>query len=502
MRSSLMKHLQLGVAFLMVPALVASVYGTGWASAAKTPKPATVVETKAAVTHTKLGNVEYRALGRGPALVLIMGYAGTMQTWDPHFVDTLALHFRVITFDNAGIGNTAPVQGPLSIDKMADQTGALITALHLGVPDVLGWSMGSMIAQALAIRHPSQVRRLILCATFPGVGNAVQPSQKDVNALTGSNPAAVQADLFPAGQTLAADAFDGSIAAYPSSSPVSASVIANQKSAILSWFNGRDPSGRRANQISVPTLVADGANDRIDASANDHDVAAEIPDARLVLYPDAGHAFLFQEGESFILLVRTFFSGVPISLDLTQIRQRYLVNYKIATAAGTKWVAGLKKLTTKSSAQDLARLDLNLADSDGAFDDELLGYGATGILVASVKALVSANELVARDVLAFAVLSGSKAKELTATIENDGKVELTAENVFRRQLGLSPITAPPTTTTKTKTTTIKTLLNLYDDELHYLLLEVAHPTDSATRIRRSPRRRRNQSRPSTILEHC
>jgi len=441
------------VCSVVLAALTAATLGTSGANAATrpAPKPATVANATAAVVHTKLGNVEYRAWGRGPALVLIMGYAGTMQTWDPHFVDMLALHYRVIIFDNAGIGNTAALRAPLSIDAMADQTGALITALHLGATNVLGWSMGSMIAQALAIRHPSQVRRLILCATYPGVGNAVQPSQKDVDALTGSNPVAAQADLFPPGQTMAADAFDGSIAAYPPSSPVSAPVITAQRSAVLSWFTGRDPSGRSANHISAPTLVADGANDRIDAAANDREVTAEIPGSRLVLYPDAGHAFLFQEGESFTFLVRTFLSGVPTSLELSQIRRRYLVDYTMSSAAGTKWVAGLKKLTTSSSAQELARLDLRFADAEGTFDDDLLGYGATGKLAASVSASVSADEHVVRDLLAFAVQSGPEAKTWTTTTKNDSKVVLVAENALRHQLGLSPIT---TTTTTTTTTTI------------------------------------------------
>ncbi len=446
------------ICYVVMATLTAATLSTSGANAAtsSSSKPATVVDVTATVVHTKLGNVEYRAWGRGPNLVLIMGYSGTMQTWDPHFIDMLALHYRVVIFDNAGIGSTAALRAPLSIDAMADQTGALITALHLGATDVLGWSMGSMIAQALAIRHPSQVHRLILCATYPGVGNAVQPSQKDVAALTGSNAAAAEADLFPPGQTMAADAFDGSIAAYPPSSPVSASVIAAQKTAVLSWFTGRDPSGRRADQISVPTLVADGANDRIDAAANDREVATEISGARLVLYPNAGHAFLFQEGESFTFLVRTLLSGVPTSHDLSQIRQRYLVDYKLSTAAGTKWVAGLKKLTSKSSAQDLARLDLSFADAEGAFDDELLGYGATGKLAASVNALVSADELVVRGVLAFVVQIGPKAKEWASTIKKDGKVVLAAENELRHQFGLSPIT----TTTTTSTTTTTTTLNL------------------------------------------
>lgn len=71
-------------------------------------------------------------------------------------------------FDNSGVGRTQQLPAPLTIDAMADQTSALIDTLGLGRPNVLGWSMGGMIAQALAVLHPAQVRRLVLCATFPG----------------------------------------------------------------------------------------------------------------------------------------------------------------------------------------------------------------------------------------------------------------------------------------------------------------------------------------------
>jgi pimeloyl-ACP methyl ester carboxylesterase len=188
--------------------------------------PTSVVNAPVEVAQTSEGKVAYRAVSAGPTLLLIMGYAGTMETWGPYFVDSLARHFRVIIFDNAGIGGTSSVGTPLSIDVMADQTSALISALHLGSPDVLGWSMGTMIAQALAILHPSQVRRLILGATYPGNGDATQPSQKDIAALTGSNAKAARLDLFPSNQLVAAAAFNGSVAAYPASSTAPASVIA------------------------------------------------------------------------------------------------------------------------------------------------------------------------------------------------------------------------------------------------------------------------------------
>ena len=106
-----------------------------------------------------------------------------MDAWSPKFVDALARHHRVITFDNEGIGASTLGPGTLSIRRMGDDTASLIRALRLGRPDVLGWSMGGMIAQAFARRHPTQVRRLVLCATSPGDGGATGPTP---DALSGA----------------------------------------------------------------------------------------------------------------------------------------------------------------------------------------------------------------------------------------------------------------------------------------------------------------------------
>jgi pimeloyl-ACP methyl ester carboxylesterase len=439
--------LVIGVVVTMTAPL-SSAYGAG---AGKPAAPASVVDVPAKVVATSDGKVEYRAYGQGLPLVLIMGYAGNMEVWDPHFVDELARHFRVVIFDNAGIEHTAALHAPLSIDAMADQTSALITALHLGTPDVLGWSMGSMIAQALAIHHPRQVRRLVLCATYPGNGNAVQPSQHDIAALTGSNAAAARADLFPAGQAIAAAAFTGSMAAYPASTPSTKKVIAAQASAVLAWFDGRDPTGHEAADIGAPTLIADGADDRIDAAANDHEVAAQIPGSRLLLYPDAGHAFLFQEGASFTFLVRTFLLGAPSPVNSSKLRRRFLADEKRVTSAAALWLTGLKALSSKSSLRDVARIDLSLADTLGALDDDLLGCEENGALGASVSALVTADDRNVSDVLAIAGQNGSAIKGFAVTSSQDGHDALKLEDVLRRDLGLAPITTT-TTTSSTSTT--------------------------------------------------
>jgi hypothetical protein len=143
----------------------------------RVPDAVSVASAPVRVAQTSMGAVAYRVVGSGPPLVLVMGYGGTMETWDRRFVDTLAERYRVVIFDNAGLGHTAAVKSPLTIDAMANQTSALISALRLGRPPVLGWSMGSMIAQALAVLHPAQVSRLVLCASYPGDGQATRPSQ-------------------------------------------------------------------------------------------------------------------------------------------------------------------------------------------------------------------------------------------------------------------------------------------------------------------------------------
>jgi pimeloyl-ACP methyl ester carboxylesterase len=263
------------------------------------------VSSPARVAHTSLGNVGYRIVGSGPPLVMIMSYYGTMADWDPRLVDALARHFRVVIFDNAGIGATQQPPGRLTIDAMARQTGALIDALHLSRPDVLGWSMGGLIAQALAVLDPSQVRRLVLCATFPGTGRAaVLPAT--FASLTRLEPQQLAAVLFPANQAKAYNAFAAAISGYPAAAAPPASVLAAQRRAVTQWWAGKDPAGRKVAAISVPTLIAAGTADPVNPVANGRTLARLIPTTKLVLYPDAAHAFLFQDAPQFAAAVESF----------------------------------------------------------------------------------------------------------------------------------------------------------------------------------------------------
>jgi pimeloyl-ACP methyl ester carboxylesterase len=258
------------------------------------------------VVHTSAGTIAYRELGSGPALLLIAGADQSIDGWPPSFVDTLAAHHKVVVFDNAGIGGTSAVSAPAlrSVTAMAGQTSALISALRLHRPAVLGWSLGGMIAQALAISHPAQVSRLILAATAPGTGKAVP--LPPAATVVGLKPAKVVAQLFPKNQAAAAAAYIDAIEQYPGSYGVSAAIFHSQYVAAQRWMAGQDPVGRLVRDIRVPTLVAGGTADRFIATANERLLASSVPGAKLLFFADAGHAFLFQDSARFLRAVETF----------------------------------------------------------------------------------------------------------------------------------------------------------------------------------------------------
>jgi pimeloyl-ACP methyl ester carboxylesterase len=142
----------------------------------------------------------------------------------------------------------------------------------------------------------------VLCATFPGTGATVPPAT--VAALT--RPQEWESVLFPPNQAQAYKAYAAAISGYAPAAAPSQAVRAAQRRAVTQWWTGRDPAGRKTAAISAPTLIADGAADWADPVANDRALARLIPAARLVLYPDAAHAFLFQDATQFAAAVESF----------------------------------------------------------------------------------------------------------------------------------------------------------------------------------------------------
>ncbi|HUB69150.1 MAG TPA: alpha/beta hydrolase [Acidimicrobiales bacterium] len=258
------------------------------------------------VAHTTDGAIGYREIGTGSPLLLLMGYLGSMDNWAPDFVDQLARSHRVVMMDNAGVGGTAQVRGTLTIDAMAAQASALLDALHLGKVAVLGWSMGGMTAQALAVLHPGQVTRLVLAATQVGNGKALAVPAAAAAKLASPDPAVVLSALFPPGQGAAARAYAFGLLQYPGFYTAPASVLVAQSSAVGQWIEGKDPAGREVTRIGAPALVADGTADALDPAQNAYLLADAIKGSKVHLYPDAGHAFLFQDYAEFISAVNAF----------------------------------------------------------------------------------------------------------------------------------------------------------------------------------------------------
>jgi pimeloyl-ACP methyl ester carboxylesterase len=310
---SLTRWTTAAVAALALVAATGSAFAPASAATAKAATtqaapttPVGIVNVPTLIAHTALGDVGYREVGQGSPIVLITGYLASMDTWAPSFVDALAAHHRVILFDNAGVGETAPLPGPLTITGMADQTSALISTLRLRRPAVLGWSMGGMVAQALAVRHPDQVGHLVLAATQAGNGRSLPVPPAASATLNSTNPLVVVTALFPADQSAAALAYLEGIAEYPGLYTADAAVRAEQTTAVNQWIAGRYPIGHEVGRIHTPTLIADGAQDALDPSPNAATLANALHGAPTLLLPDAGHAFLFQDTSQIVPILDRF----------------------------------------------------------------------------------------------------------------------------------------------------------------------------------------------------
>lgn len=290
---------------VLILAVAAALAGSGSAAAA----PVSVITAPIRSVHAGQGTIGYRSVGQGRPLVLIMGLSGTMDSWEPSFVDALAAHRRVITFDNEGIGKTTLGPGTLTVRRMGRDVASLITALHLKQADVLGWSLGGMIAQALAHDRPELVRRLVLCATAPGDGTATPPAPDIAAQLSGSaaNAADLLGLLFPPGRDADTQAFIAALLSYPNVRTVAPDAVTKAQLAASSrWIRGKDPAGRPLGRIKLPVLVGGGALDVLLPVANDRRLASAIPRARLRVYAAAAHGFLFQEQHAFVPEITRF----------------------------------------------------------------------------------------------------------------------------------------------------------------------------------------------------
>jgi pimeloyl-ACP methyl ester carboxylesterase len=271
--------------------------------------PDVVTSHAAAPTRTvSVGGVDfaYRELGpaTGVPVIFLTHLAAVLDNWDPRVVDGIATQHRVITFDNRGVGASGG-STPDTIEAMAHDAVAFIRALGLEQVDLLGFSMGGMIAQLIAADHPQLVRMVILAGTGPaggeGITKVTRLSHLDTlrGLLTLQDP---KQFLFFTRTRAGRRAGKEFLARLKERTENRDKAIAlrsygAQLKAIHRW--GKQPRAD-LSVIRQPVLVANGESDRMVPTRNSIDLAERLPDPDLVIYPDAGHGGIFQFHERFV----------------------------------------------------------------------------------------------------------------------------------------------------------------------------------------------------------
>lgn len=251
----------------------------------------------------------YEIKGEGYPLVMIMGFSANMDWWDPEFIDALAAKYRVLLFDNRGAGRTVtPQEGHFTLDMFADDTALLMEKLGIGRAHVFGFSMGGIIAQALALRHPDKVSRMVLGGTFCGGRETVMPSAEAAKMLMDTSGGIdgmcrrtlklMFPDEFIAGNPGFAEGFIERC----KSVPISADNARRQLSASM-----KTGTYTRLPEIKIPVLVVTGAADILISPRNSHILAERIPGAELIEYADSGHCFMSSARDKCLRDVINFF---------------------------------------------------------------------------------------------------------------------------------------------------------------------------------------------------
>lgn len=259
--------------------------------------------------ETSHGKLAWRADGpeSGVPLLLLQRFRGTMDDWDPAFITALSSGRRIIRFDSAGIGRSEGIV-PESIAGIAAIAADVIGKLGLAQVDVLGWSLGGIVGQQLALDFPGLVRRLIVAGSSPGAvadGPKQHPRVPEVMTKPESDEGDFLFLFYPETETAiaAGRASLARIAAQPDQGPkVTGASFMRQVKALSSWPGVLD----RVKELKLPILVANGAHDVMLPAYRSYVLSQQAPDAKLVLYPDAGHAFLFQAISDFAAEVDRF----------------------------------------------------------------------------------------------------------------------------------------------------------------------------------------------------
>jgi len=248
----------------------------------------------------------YVRAGAGEPLLLIQGMSATHLAWGRPFASQLEASFDCISFDNRGMGLSAPATEPFSTAEMAADALGLLDALGVERAHVLGISMGGMIAQELALGHPERIRSLTLGATYCGgpQSELMDPAefQPVVEAMASGDRARVQRAMWELNLSPGFRADESRYAEFTEMAealPAPRETIGLQVQAIMA----HDTSFRLPG-LELPTLVIHGTDDRLLGVANGSLIASLIPGARLRILDDVGHMFWWEQPQRCAELIR------------------------------------------------------------------------------------------------------------------------------------------------------------------------------------------------------
>ena len=259
----------------------------------------------------------YRRFGETGTVpvVFFQHFRGNLDNWDPALIDDIADQRDVILFDASGVGLSGG-SSPTSFDAFGRDALAFIDGLRLTEVDLFGFSIGGFVAQEIALQRPQLVRRLILAGTGPQGGREMHGwiDQPRMHAMRDVQDADDVLYLFftpsAASQEKGAE-FVGRIFTRTEERDTDVALATRdaQAAALIDWGVRDFAKLTRLESIHAPTLVANGDNDMMVPTVNSYLLAGHLPNARLIIYPDANHGFLFQYPHEFAAEVNAFLTA-------------------------------------------------------------------------------------------------------------------------------------------------------------------------------------------------
>jgi pimeloyl-ACP methyl ester carboxylesterase len=284
-------------------------------------KAAQVSYAEAPTQRVAAGNgieYAYRDVGESAVpLVLLQHFRGNLDNWDPALVDALASDRRVVAFDNAGVGATTGTT-PNNVEAMAHDAIAFLEAMDFHRIDLLGFSIGSFLAQEIALIRPGLLRRVVLASPAPQGAAGMHGWAPEVIGAVGrpeTSPEGYLSVFFAptktsleAGQEAAGRIFGGRTA--DRDEPTTWQTRQAQYDAVCAWGIPNHAMLERVAAIDLPVFVANGDSDPMILPRYSYLLAGLLPDARLTIYPDSAHGFLFQHHSQFAADVNAFLEEV------------------------------------------------------------------------------------------------------------------------------------------------------------------------------------------------